>query len=302
MHPLRVALTGFIDYAGLFPPASLDLERTAANHRRYAASPEAWLLGRLIIPAERLGQLSAWLPTPGAADTDARWTMSALIGTAGLAEDLAAIDRFNARHAPSVAVVSVETVGASVTDVMQVSRTVDPGLERYIEVPIGDDTDTLLDAVSREGCYAKVRTGGVTPDRFPSARDVARVIAACQARQLPFKATAGLHHPVRNEFSVTGRADGARALMHGFVNLLVAAVLCAAGSTDPQRLEPVLEERDPHAFGMDRDGIRWRDTLMSNEQCAEARAHLLRSVGSCSFEEPIADLRALGWWPDDRLR
>ena len=62
MHPLRVALTGFIDYAGLFPPASLDLNRTAANHRRYAASPEAWLLGRLIIPAERLDQLSAVLP------------------------------------------------------------------------------------------------------------------------------------------------------------------------------------------------------------------------------------------------
>ena len=89
-----------------------------------------------------------------------------------------------------------------------------------------------------------------------------------------------------------------RALMHGFLNLLVAAVLCAAGSTDPQRLEPVLEERNPHAFGMERDGIRWRDALVSNEQCAEARAHLLRSVGSCSFEEPIADLRALGWWPE----
>jgi len=298
MHPLRVALTGFIDYAGLFPPASLDLNRTAANHRRYAASPEAWLLGRLIIPAERLDQLSTVLPAAGVEDANPRWTISALVRTARLVEDLAAIDRFNARHAPSVAVVSVEAVGASVTDVMQVSRSVDPGLERYIEVPIGDDTETLLDTVSREGCYAKVRTGGMTPDRFPSSGELARVITGCQARHLPLKATAGLHHPVRNEFSVTGTTDGAIVLMHGFLNLLFAAVSCATWPQRPEQIERVLEERNPRAFTIERDSIRWHDASISIADCAEARAHLLRSVGSCSFEEPVADLRRLGWWPD----
>ena len=83
MHPLRVALAGFIDYAGLFPPASLDLERTAANHRRYAASPEAWLLGRLIVPAERLDQLSTLL-LPSSGDATRAWTVSALIRAASL--------------------------------------------------------------------------------------------------------------------------------------------------------------------------------------------------------------------------
>ncbi len=298
MHPLRVALTGFIDYAGLFPPASLDLNRTAANHRRYAASPEAWLLGRLIIPAERLDQLSTVLPAAGVDDANPSWTISALVRTASLVEDLAAIDRFNARHAPSVAVVSVEAVGASVTDVMQVSRSVDPGLERYIEVPIGDDTETLLDTVSREGCYAKVRTGGMTADRFPSSGELARVIAGCQARHLPLKATAGLHHPVRNEFSVTGTTEGAVVLMHGFLNLLFAAVSCATWPQHPEQIERVLEERNPGAFTIERDSIRWHDASVSIADCAEARAHLLRSAGSCSFEEPIADLRHLGWWPD----
>ena len=298
MHPLRVALTGFVDYAGLFPPASLDLNRTAANHRRYAASPEAWLLGRLIIPAERLDQLSTVLPAAGVDDANPSWTISALVRTTSLVEDLAAIDRFNARHAPSVAVVSVEAVGASVTDVMQVSRSVDPGLERYIEVPIGDDTETLLDTVSREGCYAKVRTGGMTPDRFPSSGELARVIAGCQARHLPLKATAGLHHPVRNEFSVTGTTDGAVVLMHGFLNLLFAAVSCATWPQHPEQIERVLEARNPHTFTIERESIRWHDASVSIADCAEARAHLLRSVGSCSFEEPVADLRRLGWWPD----
>lgn len=301
MHPLRVALAGFIDYAGLFPPASLDLDRTAANHRRYAASPEAWLLGRLIVPAQRLDELSALLE-PDDSHGYGSWTVSALIQPASVAEDLAAIDRFNAAHSPRVAVVGIEAVAASAADVVRVSQGIDSGLERYIEVPVDGDTDALLDAVQDRGCYAKLRTGGTAPDRFPSTHDVARVIAGCEARGVPFKATAGLHHPVRNEFSVTGREHGALALMHGFINVLVAAVLCSAGRRDPTQLEQVLDERNPHAFVIESDGIRWRDLSVSNAECDEARAHLLRSVGSCSFEEPIEDLRGLGWWPTDLLR
>lgn len=297
MHPLRVALAGFIDYAGLFPPASLDLDRAAANHRRYAASPEAWLLGRLIVPAQRLDDLSALLPQAQDENATTSWTISALLSAASLPADLEAIRRFNASHAPLVAVVGVETPAATVTDVVRVSQSVDPGLERYIELPIGDETEVLLDAVRDLGCYAKVRTGGTTPDQFPPARDVARVLAGCQSRRVPLKATAGLHHPVRSAFSATGHVDDPRALMHGFVNVVFAAVLCATGSRDQDRLERVLEEQNPRAFTMERDGIRWRDAGVSNADCAEARAQLLRSVGSCSFDEPIADLRDLGWWP-----
>ena len=89
--------------------------------------------------------------------------------------------------------------------------------------------------------------------------------------------------------------------MHGFVNVLFAAVLCAAGSRHQDQLERVLDERNPRAFAMESDGIRWRDAVVSNADCADARAQLLRSVGSCSFEEPIADLRDLGWWPSGFL-
>ena len=298
MHPLRVALAGFVDYAGLFPPASLDLDRAATNHRRYAASPDAWLLGRLIVPAQRLDELSALLLPSTNGDPKAVWTVSALIRGTSLREDLAAIGRFNASLAPRIAVVGVEATATTVADVIRLSQSVDPGLERYIELPIGDDTGTLLDAVRDVGCYAKLRTGGITPDRFPSTRDVARVLSGCQARRVPLKATAGLHHPVRSVFSVTGHEDGPGALMHGFVNVLFAAVLCAAGSRHQDQLERVLDERNPRAFAMESDGIRWRDAVVSNADCAEARTQLLRSVGSCSFEEPIADLRGLGWWPE----
>src|SRR3954466_16148905 len=70
--------------------------------------------------------------------------------------------------------------------VVQASRPV------YCEVAIEE-----LDAVSQAGCFAKVRTGGVTPDAIPSAETLARFIHECARRRLAFKATAGLHHAIR---------------------------------------------------------------------------------------------------------
>ena len=200
---------------------------------------------------------------------------------ASLREDVAAIGRFNASLAPRIAVVGVEATATTVADVIRVSQSVDPRIRTIHRTADRDDTDALLDAIRDVGCYAKLRTGGVTPDRFRSARDVARVLSGCQARRVPLKATAGLHHPVRSVFSVTGHQDAPRALMHGFVNVLFAAVLCAAGSRHQDQLERVLDERNPRAFAMESDGIRWRDAVVSNADCADARAQLLRSVGSC---------------------
>src|SRR5712692_2981712 len=62
----------------------------------------------------------------------------------------------------------------------------------YCEVSLRE-----LDEVQRAGCFAKLRTGGVKPEMIPAVGDVAAFIAACAERRLAFKATAGLHHPVR---------------------------------------------------------------------------------------------------------
>jgi len=160
---------------------------------------------------------------------------------------------------------------------------IDAAPEVYCELPLLYDVSFRILQLGELGIRAKVRCGGATTPRAP---DLAGFVSACRRLGVPFKATAGLHHPVH-----TGDE-------HGFLNLLFAAVSCATWPQRPEQIERVLEERNPRAFTIERDSIRWHDASISIADCAEARAHLLRSVGSCSFEEPVADLRRLGWWPD----
>jgi hypothetical protein len=155
----------------------------------------------------------------------------------------------------------------------------------YCEVPLAD-----LDAVRAAGCFAKVRTGGLKPEAVPSVAAVADFIRACADRRLAFKATAGLHHPVRAEYALTYEPDAPRAVMHGFLNVFVAAALAWHGDRD---LEPILAETDPAAFRFD-DRAQWRDRRLSTEQVRAARTDFAHAFGSCSFEEPIADLEQLG--------
>src|SRR3954468_24709229 len=55
---LRALVAGLVDYAGLFPPASLGMAEAAANYSSYLASSEAWMLGRFVVPVARLGELA----------------------------------------------------------------------------------------------------------------------------------------------------------------------------------------------------------------------------------------------------
>lgn len=155
----------------------------------------------------------------------------------------------------------------------------------YCEVPLGE-----LDAVKAAGCFAKVRTGGVTATAIPSVADVADFIRSCADRRLAFKATAGLHHPVRAEQALTYEANAPRAVMHGFLNVFLAAAFAWHGDRD---LEPILAETEPGAFRFD-DRARWRDRSLAADQVRDARLHFAHSFGSCSFDEPVRDLESLG--------
>lgn len=155
----------------------------------------------------------------------------------------------------------------------------------YCEVP-----PDQFAAAQATGCFVKIRTGGVKPEAVPSVGDVAGFIRACAERRLAFKATAGLHHPVRAEQPLTYQVNAPRAVLHGFLNVFLAACFAWHGKRD---LEPVLEETDPGAFRFD-DRARWRDWSLSAEQVQEARVTFAHAFGSCSFEEPVAELQALG--------
>lgn len=155
----------------------------------------------------------------------------------------------------------------------------------YCEVPI-----ETLDDVKQAGCLAKLRTGGVKPEAIPSVEEVAAFIRACADRRLAFKATAGLHHPVRALQSLTYAPDAPRAIMHGFLNVFLAAAFAWHGLRD---LEPILAETDAGAFSFGEEAS-WRDQSLSTDQIRDARKNFAHAFGSCSFEEPIQDLEGLG--------
>ena len=300
MHPLHAALANFIDYAGLFPPAGLDLATTVANHDRYARSTERWMLGRLVLPIAALGQVPALLGAGILAEGDRHgareWHISVLVTPEDTPGEVAsAVERFHASpFTTGVRVTALEATLQSPAGVLTLPAATGT-LERFVEIPLDHTRDAWLDAIAPTGCRAKVRTGGVTEDRFPAPTALAGCLHACAVRGVALKATAGLHHPVRNAYRLTYEPDSPSGVMHGFVNLLVAVLTLDAGGSERDAVR-ALETTDPRRFKVSADAITWEGERFGPDGCEDTRARLLRSVGSCSFEEPVAELRALGLW------
>jgi len=155
--------------------------------------------------------------------------------------------------------------------------------------PFVEITDTgLIPELAKHGLCAKIRTGGITPEAIPHPDRVATFIHVCAMHAVPFKATAGLHHPLRCVRALTYDADSPRATMHGFINVFMAAAF-------PHQAERILVEEDPHAFRFEDDAAWWRDHAVTTEHLAAVRREFAISFGSCSFEEPVAELKELGW-------
>jgi hypothetical protein len=164
----------------------------------------------------------------------------------------------------------------------------------FVEAPAGVPVGDLLAAVAAVYACAKIRTGGVTAEAIPDTRSVAHFLARCAAAGLRMKATAGLHHAIRGEYALTYEAGSPKASMHGFMNFFLAAVMAADGGSEAQ-LETILADSEPASFTASEDEIRWRDTAFSADAIERMREGLALSFGSCSFEEPMHEMRAMGW-------
>lgn len=292
----RALLEGLVDYAGLFPPAALSMDDAVAEHARWRRSPQSWMLGRFVLPAARLRDFAraadAHLPEPGAGEP---WRLSALVG-ADVHGDSSLVTSFNGSHAGRAVVDAVELKAAGPEDADASLEALPSGLTAFVEVPLRDDLGGLLSTLRRRRARAKARTGGVVPDAIPDPADLARFVAACAAASVPWKATAGLHHPIRAERALTHEPGGPRAVMHGFLNVFAAAAFAGAGAPAAD-LEAVLREEDAAAFHLDEDGLSWRHLRVSTDELARSRRDFASSFGSCSFAVPVRDLRSLGVLP-----
>jgi hypothetical protein len=286
---LRALLDGIVDYAGLFPPASLDMRAAVANYGDYLASSESWALGRFVLPIARLPEYEEARRAIGGDETQP-WRLSALTGGDALA-DIARAVEFNVRGGAGV-IDALEAKLGTVDDIRRVASRLTGDMELFVEVPVRDDPLHLLRAVADVGAKAKIRTGGTTADAFPSSREVARFIRRCVEVGAPFKATAGLHHPIRARYHLTYAADAPEGVMFGFLNVFLAAALLRAGATEDDAVA-MLETTDARDLRFDDFGLSWREHRLTTDQLRAARRSVARSFGSCSFSEPVDDLRAL---------
>jgi hypothetical protein len=170
---------------------------------------------------------------------------------------------------------------------------VPPYLQAYVEIPLTGDPAPFARAVAGRGGRLKVRTGGITAEAFPATADLVRFIREARRAEVPFKATAGLHHPLRAEYRLTYEAGSACGTMFGFLNLFLATAFAAGGLGDADA-ERLLEERDPAAVRFDPTGVEWRGRRLELDALGRARESGIVSFGSCSFTEPIGDLQSLG--------
>lgn len=317
---LRTLLHEVLDYAGLFPPADLSLRRAIQNYAEYRAEQEAWMLSRFVLPVRRLPDLTAHRQLFKDGDP----YLFSVLGTGGgtadtfmeaFDRDLDVIESFNAEYEERAQVDVMEVplpdslVGGAQADLASFLDTVNrklvangtAKLDLFLELPMRSDAVEGLSGLcaaaaehnsqqavpARTTVGLKVRCGGAEPSDVPAVDDVAALIVACRDAAVPFKATAGLHHPVRHY------DDGLDTEMHGFLNIFGAAVLAAEHSLDRPDVQAILLEDSADNFRFLKDAFAWRDLTVPLDGVRHTRDTLALSFGSCSFEEPVDHLRDL---------
>lgn len=297
MNAVRIFMEGIVDYAGLFPPASEDMRTAVMHYGSYRDGPDAVALGRFIVPVTRLAEFEEAARQVILAGRNRQpWQLSVLVtgDSKAAAEEML---RFNCHHWSGsedghALIDAVELKAATVQDIEARHRDLPSFFQRYIEIPITGDTGVLVRAIARTGARAKVRTGGIAVDAFPAARDLLNFLKACHREKVAFKATAGLHHPVRGQYRLTYEPGSESGAMYGFLNLFLSAALVADGAPDSIVID-ALEESDPRAFEFSDGAISWREHRFDAPSLRDLRNSVAVSFGSCSFREPVDELGRL---------
>lgn len=290
---VRTVLSGLIDYAGLFPPAGLPMPEAVANFARYQRRDDHWALGRFVVPAARLEEFAAARETLGAADLlGTRWPLTVLLGPDPGA-DLERVRAFGERYAHAgPEVLSLEARADAEAAIAALRSAVPVRYELFLELPLDERLRPLAGAARVAGAGVKIRAGGVRPEDFPEPGAVLEFLSVSAGLGLPFKATAGLHHPLRGRAPLTYLPGAATAVMFGYLNVLAAAAAVWLQRPVAEAREWLLAD-DRREFRLGPDGLEWRAFRLDAAALAATRREFMRSIGSCSFTEPLDEFGAL---------
>ena len=330
---LRTFMHGLIDYAGLFPPANLPLNEAIDDYIKHLNGENSWMLGGFIIPVSKLNELDQFVSLfdeigplelavlGSGGDSNDEYLSK-------ISNDMVKISDYRNRHSGKVRIEVYECKLPSnspskktmkkATDLLNQNK-----LSHYHEFPelpdvgINYSTDEdesswdeeILPVVSMiaelKGAGIKLRCGGIVKEAFPSVEQIAAMIQTCALIDIPMKCTAGLHHPIRHF------AEEYDAYMHGFINAFGAGIF-TSNFPNPENsqerfrmfilLSHLIGEQVADNFDFGDKGMIWkmgddRDSIFEfdNDSIRNCRGKNMISYGSCSFQEPIDDLKQLGW-------
>ena len=298
---LRALLARSIDYAGMFPPCQLELEPALKNQAQYLHDPDAWMLSAFVLSVEQFGAAKQLLTEfdplhPLQVSALGPRTENAAAFRAALAKTNAAIRSLSTYNVDLVSVSQLEMFLPQDVDsqLLNEARSILGTLSAFWEAP-PDRAEQTIALVAELNSNAdaptfgyKLRTGGVTADAFPTSVQIAQSLVTPATHQVPIKFTAGLHHPLRMF------RDEAKAKMHGFLNVLGAAVMAAEYRWDSRQAALLLEDENADSFSFTDEFFAWREWKIDIKRLQDRRK-FVTSFGSCSFDEPREDLRALGF-------
>ena len=298
---LRALLGNSLDYAGLFPPANVALEPALRNQAAYLVGADAWMLGAFVLPVTQFTAASPFVSLfnpvrPLRVSVLGSRTETADAFRQQLGQIGAAMGQWEKKHGPLIRFEQVEMplppdadaallrdAGAALT-----ASRVRPFWETSVEQSAGAIELIAAHRLRQPGSNAgfKLRTGGVVAAAFPTCAELAEVLVLASKHAVPLKFTAGLHHPLRH-FNA-----GVGAKMHGFLNVLSAGIFTREFGWDASQTASMLADDDREAFRFVDPGLTWRDWRISTDRLLIHRP-FVTSFGSCSFDEPREDLRAL---------
>ena len=286
-------LSGAVDYAGLFPPAGLSMIDAVINYAAYRNSNYRWMLGRFIVPASRLDEFLECAREFAPRESENGWRLSVIVADE-ITDTIHLIKNFNSANGPGLLCDAVEIKADTSGTIENASISLPNNVAAYFEIPLDQRMPDLIATLALTGQSAKIRTGGVTPESFPQTRDIVRFVRTCLAANVRFKATAGLHHPIRCFRPLTYEDNSPMGTMHGFLNLFLMTGFAREGYR-PSLLADVMEDEFEEVFRFDEQAAIWRDEyVLSTWQLERIRTFGIQSFGSCSFDEPIEDLQKLG--------
>ncbi|MHC5532950.1 hypothetical protein [Priestia megaterium] len=306
---IQAFLSNLIDYAGLFPPASLPLETTVRNYKNFQVCKDSWMLGSLIIPAMRIDELALYAEMfsedqPLTISTVGSRTNNRIDCSHEIYNDLKRIKSFSDKYQSIVKVNMFEmplppmVPDRNLLEIIAV-ETGKYGLKTFCEatIPLNEEWESriikVLDAIAAHNADGgqtlgfKLRTGGVTSDAFPTPEQVATVLIECRDRNIPLKFTAGLHHPIRMY------RKEVNTQMHGFLNIFTAGMLAHVYKLNRLKTAEILADETLTNFAFTNEGLSWGNLTIPVSEILNLREKVLCSYGSCSFDEPRDELRAL---------